>query len=115
MYANSKIRGGVDTGYKSFRALAWLNTDNERCGFATKFQDSNSYIFDYVGTEWQYEQQAVNLTDYGITFEGTPSSGDDLVVNYTASTWTSFIKASTKADLFTLDASRIYPTVIKVA
>ena len=83
--------------------------------FATKFQDSNSYIFDYVGTEWQYEQQAVNLTDYGITFEGTPSSGDDLVVNYTASTWTSFIKASTKADLFTLDASRIYPTVIKVA
>ena len=37
MFANSKIRGGVDTGYKSFRALAWLNTDNERCGFATDF------------------------------------------------------------------------------
>ena len=35
MFANSKIRGGVDTGYKSFRALAWLNTDNERCGFAS--------------------------------------------------------------------------------
>ena len=37
MFANSKTRGGVDTGYKSFRALAWLNTDNERCGFATDF------------------------------------------------------------------------------
>lgn len=47
MYANSRYRGGVDTGYKSFRALAWLNTDNERCGFATKFQDGMSFK-DYV-------------------------------------------------------------------
>ena len=43
MFANSKIRGGVDTGYKSFRALAWLNTDNERCGFATKFTNDVSF------------------------------------------------------------------------
>ena len=43
MYANSQIRGGVNTGYKSFRALAWLNTDNERCGFATKFKDGMSF------------------------------------------------------------------------
>ena len=43
MYANSKIRGGVDTGYKSFRALAWLNTDNERCGFATRFAENISF------------------------------------------------------------------------
>ena len=47
MFANSKIRGGVDTGYKSFRALAWLNTDNERCGFATKFTDGMCFR-DYV-------------------------------------------------------------------
>ncbi len=47
MYANSRIRGGVDTGYKSFRALAWLNTDNERCGFATKF-DRDMGFRDYV-------------------------------------------------------------------
>ncbi len=47
MYANSRYRGGVDTGYKSFRALAWLNTDNERCGFATKFHDGMSFK-DYV-------------------------------------------------------------------
>ena len=37
MYTNSSYRGGVNTGYKSFRALAWLNTDSERCGFATNF------------------------------------------------------------------------------
>ena len=47
MYSNSKIRGGVNTGYKSFRALAWLNTDNERCGFATKFIDGMTFR-DYV-------------------------------------------------------------------
>ena len=47
MYANSNIRGGVNTGYKSFRALAWLNTDNERCGFATKF-NNNMCFKDYV-------------------------------------------------------------------
>lgn len=43
MFANSQIRGGVDTGYKSFRALAWLNTDNERCGFGTKFHKENLF------------------------------------------------------------------------
>ena len=47
MYANSNIRGGVDTGYKSFRALAWLNTDNERCGFATNFKKDLGFK-DYV-------------------------------------------------------------------
>ena len=47
MYSNSKVRGGVDTGYKSFRVLAWLNTDNERCGFATEFTDGMSFR-DYV-------------------------------------------------------------------
>lgn len=39
IFANSPIRGGVDTGYKSFRALSWINTDSERCGFASKFQN----------------------------------------------------------------------------
>lgn len=47
MFANSNIRGGVDTGYKSFRALAWLNTDNERCGFATDF-NKNMTFKDYI-------------------------------------------------------------------
>lgn len=49
MYANSNIRGEVDTGYKSFRALAWLNTDNERCGFATKFKENMTFN-DYIKT-----------------------------------------------------------------
>lgn len=50
MFANSPIRGGVDTGYKSFRALSWLNTDNERCGFVNKLQDDFSFeeYIDYI-------------------------------------------------------------------
>lgn len=43
MCANSPIRGGVDTGYKSFRSLSWLNTDNERCPFMSK----SLFEFDY--------------------------------------------------------------------
>ncbi len=47
MFANSPIRGGVDTGYKSFRALSWLNTDNDRCGFAYNFDKDYSFD-DYI-------------------------------------------------------------------
>ena len=47
VFANSKIRGGVDTSYKSFRALAWLNTDNDRCGFST-ILSKNLEFKDYV-------------------------------------------------------------------
>ena len=44
MFANSPIRGGVDTGYKTFRALAWLNTDSERCGLLLGINSFNDYI-----------------------------------------------------------------------
>ncbi len=43
MFANSPIRGGVETGYKSFRALSWLNTDNDRCGFAFDLDEDFSF------------------------------------------------------------------------
>ena len=43
MFANSPIRGGVETGYKTFRALSWLNTDNERCGFAINLDDEFNF------------------------------------------------------------------------
>jgi glutamate--cysteine ligase len=43
MFANSPIRGGVDTGYKTFRGLSWLNTDNDRCGFCGKISEEFSF------------------------------------------------------------------------
>lgn len=50
MFANSPVRGGVETGYKSFRALSWLNTDNDRCGFVGQIDDKFSFeeYVDYV-------------------------------------------------------------------
>ena len=50
MFANSPIRGGVETGYKSFRALSWLNTDNDRCGFVGQIDEKFSFeeYVDYV-------------------------------------------------------------------
>ncbi len=47
MFANSPIRGSVETGYKSFRALSWLNTDNDRCGFCGKISEEFSFE-DYI-------------------------------------------------------------------
>ena len=49
MFANSPVRGGVDTGYKTFRALSWLNTDSERCGFATNLKKDMTFD-DYINT-----------------------------------------------------------------
>lgn len=43
MFANSPIRGGAETGYKTFRGLSWLNTDNDRCGFACNIDDDFSF------------------------------------------------------------------------
>lgn len=69
MYANSRIRGGVDTGYKSFRALAWLNTDNERCGFATKF-DKNMTFKDYVNILLDTPMIFINRSDKCVSVNG---------------------------------------------
>lgn len=69
MFANSRIRGGVDTGYKSFRALAWLNTDNERCGFATKF-NKNMCFKDYVNILLETPMIFINRDDKIVSLNG---------------------------------------------
>ncbi len=43
MFANSPIRGGVETGYKTFRSLSWLNTDNDRCVCACNLDENFSF------------------------------------------------------------------------
>ena len=69
MYANSRYRGGVDTGYKSFRALAWLNTDNERCGFATSFQDDIGFK-NYVNTLLDTPMIFINRENMTVSLNG---------------------------------------------
>lgn len=80
MFANSPIRGGVDTGYKSFRALSWLNTDNDRCGFCGKISEDFSfeeYIDCVMNTPMIFIQRD-NLffeTNGNLTFEEYLSNG----------------------------------------
>lgn len=69
MYANSNIRGGVETGYKSFRALAWLNTDNERCGFATDFRRDMRFK-DYINTLLETPMIFINRDDKILNLDG---------------------------------------------
>jgi len=82
MFANSKYRGGVDTGYLSFRALAWLNTDNERCGFATDFNKDegfDNYINKLLETPMLYivrENKYININGK-ITFKQFLKDGFD--------------------------------------
>ncbi len=69
MFANSNIRGGVDTGYKSFRALAWLNTDNERCGFALDF-NKNMCFKDYINLLLETPMIFINRDDKCLSMNG---------------------------------------------
>lgn len=68
IFANSPIRGGADTGYKTFRGLSWLNTDNERCGFMSKklFDAKSGYGFkDYI-------EEVMNVPMIFIMRQGKP-------------------------------------------
>ena len=69
MFANSPIRGGVETGYKSFRALSWLNTDNERCGFALNLDEDFSFE-KYIDSVLESPMIFLNKDDKCINLDG---------------------------------------------
>lgn len=75
IYANSPIRGGVDTGYKSFRALSWLNTDNDRCGFANNFEENFTYKA-YIEKVLSTPMIFINRHDETINFNGKLNFND---------------------------------------
>lgn len=52
IFANSPIRNGVDTGYKSYRAYSWLNTDEDRCGLISR------KLFDNKGKDFSFSEYA---------------------------------------------------------
>lgn len=69
MFANSPIRGGVETGYKSFRALSWLNTDNDRCGFVGQIDERFSFE-EYVNYVLQTPMIFINRNDDVVPVNG---------------------------------------------
>ena len=81
MFANSPIRGGVDTGYKSFRALSWLNTDSDRCGFATKFNRDFGFD-DYVNAVLNVPMIFINRGHENIKINGRLKFKDFMTNGY---------------------------------
>lgn len=56
--------------------------------FETQITTSGSYAFTSDGTNWSYDGNTVDLTDYGITYTGTPVADDVITVVYTESSTT---------------------------
>lgn len=69
MFANSPIRGGGDTGYKTFRGLSWINTDNDRCGFCGKISEEFSFD-DYIDCVMKTPMIFINRNNTPIEING---------------------------------------------
>lgn len=85
---------------------------------STTFQDvvgdvTETYDFTYNGTSWIFESNPVEIEDYGITVIGEPASGDVIIIDFTAGTWTDYIQAQSLADKYVTDTSKIYINAIQ--
>lgn len=102
MYANSPIRGGVETGYKSFRALSWLNTDNERCGFALNLDED--FNFDtYIDKVLKTPIIFINKDDLPIDVNGRMD-----FASFMSKGWEGFLATMTD---YRLQANLFFPEV----
>lgn len=80
------------------------------------FQDiigdtTGNYIFEYTSDGWEFNNNIVQINDYGISYIGTPIVGDKITISYTAGSWTNYIPASSIQDEFVINKNRIYITV----
>ena len=76
MFANSPVRNGKLTGYKSYRALSWLHTDSDRCGLVS----SKLFERDF---EFTFEDYAKILLNVPMIFIERPETGAIPVKNLT--------------------------------
>ena len=102
MFANSPIRGGVDTGYKSFRALSWLFTDNDRCGFYCNFNSSTTFD-DYIKFVLDTPMLFVKRENNIINFDGN--------INFTEYMNLKNINTEPTLDDYLLQANLCFPEV----
>lgn len=106
MFANSPIRGGVDTGYKTFRGLSWLNTDYERCGFPSKKLFDKKYEYSFK----EYIQDVMKTPMIYITRYGKAVEIDGKInfEQFLKSGWQGF---KAKKEDFDLHANLFFPEV----
>lgn len=90
-FANSPIRNGKLSGYKSFRSYSWTKTDELRCGLiSSKLFDKNSYFSfeDYIQTICETPMIIINQNNIltianDITFEQYLENGyQDIYPNF---------------------------------
>ena len=97
MFANSPIRNGKLTEYKSFRANAWLNTDNKRCGLIAK------RLF-LPQPEFNFNDYAQILLDLPMIFNKNNYLGDMTFYEYRKNNEASIKDWETHMSLFFPDA-----------
>ena len=83
---------------------------------SSTFQDiagdtTANYTFTYLSGAWKLSNEEVVLSDYGISYTGTPVNSDSITVAFTAGTWTDYLSVTSLADKFTTDTKKIYITV----
>lgn len=69
------------------------------------------FTYDETSEGWELNSAEVDLTQYGISYTGTPADDDKITISYTAGSWTDYLSISTLADKFTTDYNKIYITV----
>ena len=69
----------VDVTYSS-TVLGTVTVDKET--FLSYFSEIGSYTFSYNGSVWQYDNEDVDLSIYGISYTGTPVNGNYITITY---------------------------------
>lgn len=75
--------------------------------FESQISVTGSYTFIYQNTDWYFNNSIVDLTDYGISYSGSPQNDDELTVDYVAGyntySWTNIgvMNAQTVSNLVT--------------
>ena len=85
---------------------------------SSTFQDvlgdtTETYTFTYSNNTWKLDGKQVDISDYGISVTGTPQDGDIVIVDFTAGTWTDFIKCQYISNIFVTDSKKIYINVVR--
>lgn len=75
--------------------------------------ETQTIILSYSADGWNISNKPVNISDYGITYEGTAIPGDKITINLTDGEWTNFIKCTSLANLFVTDANKIYMDLVQ--
>ena len=59
----------------------------DKINFEKQAYTTNTYIFKFNDNVWEIDDREVNISYYGISYTGTPQSGDEIIVYYSKHTW----------------------------